>query len=331
MAHHIHSNDSMVLVGNKAWHGIGNILPTAVSPQDALTIGRMDWLVEESASMTAAFVNTSGEATRTIITSHKALRRSDDKSLLATVGSEYCVLQNKELAKIAASLGEEGNVEIETAGTLFGGRRVFFLIKSGIIDVGDVGDFVHQYLLLANSHDGTMSCTVLPTSIRVVCHNTLTMALNAATEGVYRWRHTSGLSLRIEDIKAALKQYGQATQGEYEKMSALASKALTRNEIQELWVDVLTALDGPIPTKPKNDAEHRRKQRAVDALGAMSRTFDEESQSFGATAWIAANAVTNWIQFKRGTLKADERMNSDIFGSYAATKRTVMQKALSLV
>lgn len=331
MAHHISQNDGMVLVGSAAWHGIGIVLPNAVTPVEAMRIGRMDWNVEESTSMTAVFVGKDGTPERSIITSHKSLRRDDDKSVLATVGSDYCVLQNATLATIAESLGQEGKVQIETAGTLFGGRKVFFLIKSNTVDVGGRGDLVHQYLLLANSHDGTMSATVIPTSVRVVCQNTLTMALSGASKSAYRWRHTSGLSLRVEDIKAALKHYNQAANSDAEKMNSLASRLMTRNEIQELWTDVLVALDGPIPVKPKDEAQSRRKQRAVDALADMTRVFDRESADYGATAWVAANAATNYIQFHRGTLKGEARQNADLFGSYADAKRVVMSRALQLV
>lgn len=331
MAHAIRSNDSLVLARTAAWHGLGKILPEAVTPAEALRIGGLDWMVEESTSLTACFVNSDGTAERNIIESHKTLRRSDDHSILATVGSEYCVLQNTRLAEIAASLGAEGAVKVETCGSLFGGRKVFILLKGETLDIGRKGDIVEQYALLANSNDGTMATTMFPTSTRVVCNNTLTAAFAAAGAGVYRWRHTSGLTLRIEDIKAALATYGIAAKAEAEAMEALAAKSLTRDEIQSLWTDVLVALDGPIAKNPKDESQARRRQRAVDALADMTRVFDTEAQQFGASAWVAANAATNYIQYHRGTLTGEARANSDLFGAYAEAKRLVMRQALALV
>jgi phage/plasmid-like protein (TIGR03299 family) len=329
MAHEIRSNDSLVLARTSAWHGLGRVLPDTVTPTEALTIGRLDWMVEESVSLAATFVGNDGSAERAIVESHKTLRRSDDKSILATVGADYCVLQNTRLAEIATALGSEGAVRVESAGSLFGGRKVFFLLHANTLDIGARGDIVEQYCLLANAHDGTMSATALPTSVRVVCNNTLTAALGATA--AYRWRHTSGLALRVEDIKAALAAYGKVAKTEADAMNTLAGKSMTRAEIQSLWTDVLVALDGPIAVNPKDEAQSRRKQRAVDALADMTRVFDREQQQFGATAWVAANAATNYIQFHRGHLKGEARQNADLFGAYADAKRTVMSKALALV
>lgn len=331
MAHEIRSNDSLVLARTAAWHGLGQILPDTVTPAEALTIGRLNWVVEESTSLTATFVANDGNAERAIVESHKTLRRSDDRSILSTVGADYSVLQNSTLAEIATSLGSQGSARVETAGSLFGGRKVFFLLHTNTLDIGRRGDTVEQYILLANSHDGTMSATAMPTSVRVVCNNTLTMALGAASKAAYRWRHTSGLALRVDDIKTALATYGIAAKAEAEAMEALAAKPLTRDEIQSLWTDVLVALDGPIAKTPKTEQEQRRREKAVDALADMSRVFDHEARQFGSTAWVAANAATNYIQFHRGYLKGDARVNADLFGAYGDAKRTVMSKALALV
>lgn len=331
MAHEIRSNDSLVLARTAAWHGLGTILPDTVTPTEALTIGGLDWKVEESTSLTACFVGNDGNAERAIVDTHKTLRRSDDQSILATVGADYSVLQNSTLAEIATSLGSQGSARVETAGTLFGGRKCFFLLHTNTLDIGRKGDTVEQYILLANAHDGTMSATAMPTSVRVVCNNTLTMALGAASKAAYRWRHTSGLALRVDDIKAALATYGVAAKAEAEAMEALAAKPLTRDEIQSLWTDVLVALDGPIAKNPKTEQESRRREKAVDALADMTRVFDTEAQKFGASAWVAANAATNYIQYHRGYLKGDARTNADLFGAYGDAKRTVMSKALALV
>jgi len=331
MAHEIRSNDSLVLARTAAWHGLGQILPDTVTPAEALTIGRLNWTVEESTSITATFVGNDGTAERNIIDTHKSLRRSDDQSILSTVGADYSVLQNSTLAEIATSLGSQGSARVETAGSLFGGRKVFFLLHTNTLDIGHKGDIVEQYLLLANAHDGTMSATAMPTSVRVVCNNTLTMALGSASKAAYKWRHTSGLALRVDDIKSALATYGIAARAEGEAMEALAAKPLTRDEIQSLWTEVLVALDGPIAKNPKTEQENRRRQKAVDALADMTRVFDREASQFGASAWVAANAATNYIQFHRGYLKGDARVNADLFGAYGDAKRTVMSKALALV
>jgi hypothetical protein len=118
MAHEIRSNDSLVLARTAAWHGLGQILPDTVTPAEALRIGRLDWMVEESTSLTACFVGNDGTAERAIVESHKTLRRSDDQSILSTVGADYSVLQNTTLAEIATSLGSQGSARDPILATL---------------------------------------------------------------------------------------------------------------------------------------------------------------------------------------------------------------------
>jgi phage/plasmid-like protein (TIGR03299 family) len=331
MAHEIQNNDGMVLVKERAWHGLGTVIPEAVGPIEAMRIAGMDWTVEESMALTATFEGDNNIPERATVETHKTLRRSDDKTILGTVGADYCVLQNAKLAEIAEALGSSGQVKVETAGTLFGGKRQFFLLRSGTVDIGKRDDEVRQYVLLANSHDGTMSATAFPTSIRVVCNNTLTAALSRSGSGVYRWKHTSGLKMRVEDIKGVLSAYGRVRDAETEAMQALAGKSMSREDIQSLWTDVLVAMDGPIAVNPKSESDKRRKEKAVSELAYMSRVFDREAKSFGANAWVAANAATHLIGHSRGYLKGEARVNANLFGGYADDKRMVMRRALELV
>ena len=334
MAHEIRSNDTVLLARTAAWHGLGIVLPDQFSPADALRIGGLDWTVEESTSLTATFVEADGQATRNIVDTHKTLRRSDDKSILGTVGAGYGIVQNSTLADIAATFNTAGNVRCETAGSLFGGRKVWFLLDGSTVDVGGRGDIVHRYLMLHNAHDGTASLGADIVTTRVVCNNTYTGALAESKRkgsAFFRFRHTSGISLRIDDAKAALAGYAAQAQADDAAMQALAAKPLNRAEIQSLWTDVLVALDGPIAANPRNESEQRRREKAIGELAAMSRVFDAESRQYGASAWVAANAATNIIEHQRGRIRGDARTAANLFGAYADAKRTAMTKALALV
>jgi len=329
MAHNIRSNDSLVLAKNAAWHGLGVILPDQFTPSEALTVGGLKWTVEESTALTATFVENDGEASRTIINTHKTLRRSDDRTILGTVGAGYTPVQNFTLAEIADAFGKQG-VKIETAGSLFGGRKVWFLVDLGSTDVANKGDIVQNYVMLHNAHDGTASLGGDLVSTRVVCNNTYTGAL---LEGgaFFRYRHTSGIALRAEEAKAALEGFRSTIKRDQQAIAALAAKSMTRADIQALWTDVLVALDGPIAVNPKDEREARRKDKAVKALAEMTTVFDIEAAKFGGNAWIAANAVTYHIQHSRGNLNGDARTSANLFGSYADAKRLTMRKALALV
>lgn len=334
MAHEIRSNDQVVLARTSAWHGLGVVVADQFSPAEALRLGKLDWTVEESTALTATFVEVDGGATRNVVETHKTLRRSDDKSVLATVGAGYTVVQNSTLADIAAAFNSTGQVKCETAGSLFGGCKVWFLLAGETVDVGNRGDLVNRYVMLHNAHDGTASLGGDIVTERVVCNNTYMGALaDSARKGgsFFRFRHTKGVSIRIEDAKDALKAYSSQAAKDDSAMQALASKRLTMAEIQSLWTEVLIAMDGPIALNPKSEQESTRRAKAIEEYAEMSRVFDSESRLFGATAWVAANAATHLIQHSRGRLKGDARVSADLFGSYADDKRIVMRAALATI
>jgi len=330
MAHQIYSNDRVVMAGQGAWHGLGIVLPEQFTPADALRIGGLDWSVEESTALTATFAEANGEATRNIVETHKTLRRSDDKSILGTVGAGYSPVQNSTLAEIANAFNSTGQVRCETAGSLFGGKRVWFLLDAGTVEVGKRGDQVARYVMIHNTNDGTASLGGDAVNKRVVCNNTYTGALREGGS-FFRFRHTSGIGLRVEDAKQALAAYWVQSRNDEAAMQAMAAKPLTRQQIQSLWTDVLIAMDGPIATNPKTESEQRRREKAIGELAYMSKVFDRESADFGANAWVAANAITNYIEHERGRLKGEGRVSANLFGSYNDHKRTAFRKALELV
>lgn len=330
MAHQIQRNDQVVMAGQGAWHGLGIVLPEQFTPADALRIGGLDWTVEESVALTATFAENNGDATRSIVETHKTLRRSDDKTILGTVGAGYTPVQNSTLAEIANAFNATGEVRCETAGSLFGGKRVWFLLNAGTVEVGKRGDRVARYVMLSNSHDGTASLGGDAVNKRVVCNNTY---LGALREGgsFFRYRHTSNIGLRVEDAKQALAAYWSQTREDEQAMQAMAAKSLTRQQIQTLWTEVLVAMDGPIAANPKTESEQRRREKAIGELAYMSKVFDAEASQFGPSVWVAANAVTNYIEHDRGRLKGDGRVSANLFGSYNDHKRTAFRKALELV
>lgn len=330
MAHEIRDNDKVLLARTQAWHGLGTVLPDTFTPEEALTIGGLGWTVEESTALTATFAEADGSATRNIVETHKVLRRSDDKSVLATVGINYGVVQNSTLIDIANTFSLAGNVRCETAGSLFGGRRVFVLLDGKTVDVGGRGDLVNRFIMLHNGHDGMSALGADIVTTRVVCNNTF---MGALREGgaFFRFRHTSGIGLRIEDAKQALAGYAKQAQEDDAIMAALAAKPMNREQIQALWTDVLVALDGPIAANPSNEKQQRRRDKAVSELASMSRVFDAEAAQYGASAWVAANAVTNVIEHQRGRMKGDARMSANLFGAYADAKRVAMNAAVALL
>ena len=167
MAHLI---DSMAYTGQTPWHGLGNILPPHQSLDVWLQAAGMNWTIEQSD------VLYQGAPDNPILHTYpdsKVLYRSDTLAPLSVVSQRYNVVQPHEVLHFYQDLVEAGGFELETAGSLKGGRKLWALAKTGRDLMLKGGDLVKSYLLLATSCDGTLCTTAQFISVRVVCNNTL--------------------------------------------------------------------------------------------------------------------------------------------------------------
>lgn len=330
MAHEITASDGLVLARKSAWHGLGLVVEQAPTAMGALKLAGMDWEVEQW-----PLSATNGEV-RQMVDSHVLNVRSDNRAALGVVGSGYTPIQNAKLAEIAGALAEGSDVvRIESAGSIRGGRRLWFLLQGNSFSVRGK-DEVHPYILLANAHDGTMALRAIPTTVRVVCKNTLNMALGARKSIGYTFRHTSGVELKAEEIKSALGLYGKALEDTRGRIEALSAREIGREDVQRFFVEAYTRDFGPIPANPKTEKEKTERERATDAFRSYSRRWDAERDVAGATAWNAFNAYTGWLQHERPVRvakprKAEARMEYRLLGDDAERTSDAFAQALALV
>jgi len=177
-----HLVEQMAYVGATPWHGLGNRLtqkqPLEVWQREA----GMNWQIQDSP------VHFKADTVGNLSTIHsfpeqKVLYRSDTKAPLSVVSNRYQVVQPREVLEFYRDLTEVSGYELETAGVLKGGRKFWALARTGQGTALKGNDQVNGYLLLATSCDGTLATTATPTTVRVVCNNTLTISLNGATRG----------------------------------------------------------------------------------------------------------------------------------------------------
>jgi phage/plasmid-like protein (TIGR03299 family) len=189
MGHGLRSTDSLFYVGEVPWHGLGTPLPSLATAQEALEAARLDWTVEKRELRDSDYRRVHRKL---------ALVRSDTGECLGVVSPRYEPLQNTEAFRFFDEVTMDPNgPKYEVAGSLGGGRIVWILARiPGFFEL--VKGEVHQpYLLLANGHDGRMAVHLLPTVVRVVCQNTLQMALHGAK---LVWRRTHRQSLTELDV-----------------------------------------------------------------------------------------------------------------------------------
>lgn len=343
MAHNITERDGLVLHGKPAWHGLGVVVKDAPTPAEALQIARLGWHVERAPVKCERVVlgvdadgNPTSERRETVIPSHVANVRQDTGEILGVVGADYSILQNCDLAGLVQRAGQGARVTIESAGSLRAGRDVFFLAHLGSFTIGKA-DRSHLYALLANSHDGSRALTVLPTSVRVVCANTLRAALSSgeSSRQTINLRHTKNLDDRLPDVVAALKGASALAHREEEKARALAARSLTIAELGEYFARTYVAMYGPVPkvTAASTKGEKTRATRAAETVEAWGRRALAESNvlDVGPSAWLAMNAVTGWADHDRPIRGDTDRNYTNLFGSAAAAKATAVETALALV
>ena len=184
--------ETMFYVREKPWHGLGTRVEEALTSADALIYAGLNWEVIQKDVYTGNGIQIPG---------YKANTRSTDDAILGIVSDRYRVVQNADAFRFTDDLLGSG-VTYETAGALQGGRKVWMLARMPhryII----AGDEIAPYLVVMNSHDGSSGIKVAMTPIRVVCANTLNLALNTAKR-IWTTKHTENVMLRVHEAEETL-------------------------------------------------------------------------------------------------------------------------------
>jgi len=158
MSHEMYENDHALYVGKPAWHGLGTVIENAPTTMDAMRLAKMDFGVELSEPLVAAFGRDEWGTRTTNPSKFHATVRTDTNEVLGVVNKNYQIVQNEELFEIADGLG---NAEVETAGTLYNGAQSYILMKDDEWAVNG-NDEMHEYLCLMNSHNGSLSLSAVP-------------------------------------------------------------------------------------------------------------------------------------------------------------------------
>jgi phage/plasmid-like protein (TIGR03299 family) len=192
----------MMYLGQTPWHRLGTKLEQAPTSAEALAEAGLGWNVNLQPIQTADGV---------LIETHRAVRRDSDGSVLGVVGTDYRPLQNSEAFAWFDPFVQAGEATYETAGSLRDGKRVWILARlkgSDAVIVPQSDDRVVKYVLLSNSHDGSLRARVGFTATRVVCANTLHVAHTSNASALIQIKHTASI-LRNARAGARDHEHGQ--------------------------------------------------------------------------------------------------------------------------
>lgn len=222
--------ETMFYTRQAPWHGLGTRVEEAPNSEEALKLSGLNWSVIQQPIMTEDL---------TPIPGYKANIRDTDNRVLGVVSDRYRVVQNSEAFAFTDALLGEG-VKYETAGLLQDGRKIWLLAKlpdKYIIE----GEQIEPYLVFSSSHDGSGAIKVAMTPIRVVCQNTLNLALNSAKR-IWSTVHVGDLAAKMDEAHATLQLAGQYMTNLGAEFSKLARIKLTDAKVME-YIEMLLPMD----------------------------------------------------------------------------------------
>lgn len=267
--------ETMFYVREKPWHGLGTKVMEALKSKEALKIAGLDWKVVQEPVFTE---------TKEKIEGYRVNVRDTDRKVLGVVTDRYKVIQNEEAFAFTDALLGEG-VRYETAGSLQGGKKVWLLAhlpQEYIIS----GERISPYLVFSNTHDGSGAVRVALTPIRVVCNNTLNLALRTAKRS-WSMVHTGNIQEKMEEAKNTLfmaEKYMVHLGKEFDNLRRIQ---LTDQKVKE-YIEILLPMEGDMtPLQRKNIFRLREDMQA--------RYFDApDLKEVGNNAYSFINAVSDF-------------------------------------
>jgi phage/plasmid-like protein (TIGR03299 family) len=340
--------DAIAYVGKTPWHGLGQQLRPGAPIEVWTEEAGLDYVVERAPVMfhrapTKLEMETdpsSDDEKQVSFKGRDVLYRTDTGAPLWVASKSYNIVQPSEVMDFFAKLSDVGGFELETAGVLSEGKRIWGLAKvnDGAPVVGH--DVVRPYVLLATSYDGTLATTAKWTAIRVVCHNTLTMSVGSSTDGIVQSKSEADVEgravsslVRIPhsttfDPDAVRKQLG-IVKDVFERW-LVESALLAEKQIDDAQFDLfLENLLQPLqpktvhgkPAKPARECKPFARIKEIYADNLIGGDLAGETNR-----WRALNAITQFVDYERGRTQ-----NSRLDGAWFGVGDSIKSRAFDLL
>ena len=309
------------------WHNLGEPLPAGpIDVQTALTAAELQW----SVALQPMYL-----ADGRKVESRYAVIRDTDSAELGTVGPNYVPIQNAEAGAILDDVCAEYGVSIKTVGALENGATVWMLASMNQSIEPVPGDINKGFVLLSWNHAGLAALTGRGTLTRVVCRNTLDMAMNGS-RAMFSIRHTASAQDRITEARRLMNFLTKNLQQAGKTYADLAHQSLSREQLAAFINEVVpmtTGKDG----KPSTTLTERRDTLSMLMKYGIGADMANQAVPKGQiSAWCALNSVTEYFDHVRPAEARSESAKasanqSAIFGAGAAVKRTALDTLLEMV
>jgi len=329
------------------WHQLGKVLPEEISDDQVLVEAGLDWEVKQEPVYTF-----DGEATPTAqaIPGYKVLKRSDTGYPLSIVGDRYRVFQNHEMVKAMRLIARDLHVVWETAGALKGGQIVWTLGYMPDLIYNVRNDQMKTYMAIVNGHGNAKSLILVPTTVRIVCQNTLRMAtrgsersrLERAAEKDYSEqslsegfsiRHNGSLDVLLAGVVGAYADIVKDAEATKEVSEALADKKMARKDSQNYWRTVF-GLESPAGLDEAEKVKAmRRDAKIITKLDQIMDSPTCAAPDIKDTLWAALQACTEYVDHHdvSDTTSAARRFQTANFGTGLNLKQKAWDSALELL
>ena len=321
MAHEI---ESMFFVHETPWHRLGTRLDAPPTTREAIVAAGLDWEIGLK-----PLVTSDGEAV-----THRATYRKSDGAILGVVGPAWVPLQNAEAFAFFDPFLGAGEATLETAGSLREGKRVWVLAKMNrapSVIVPKADDVVEKFILLSNSHDGSLAVRVGFTPVRVVCANTLSLAFDDKASKLIRVRHQKNMERTLAAVRDVMNVANTAFEATAEQYRRLARTDIVASDLSR-YVQLVFQPNKArvIVERPANDVgEESDKSRMHDTIAQLFESGRGNAlPGVRGTLWAAYNAVTEYVSHERG--RSDETRLNALFNDGAQLNQRALDVALAM-
>lgn len=311
MAHNI---ESIAWTNEVPWHGLGTKVADNLTTTQMLKAAKLDWTVSKQPLVTEAGVKVPG---------FFGLMRDSDDSVLDVTGPDYTPVQNVDAFKFFDTFLKAGNAKLDTAGSLNDGKMVWGLASLGKSFTLAGKDRVDSYLLAVIPHQQGKTLKYMSTNIRVVCNNTLTMALKAGSSNVFKHIH------RKDFTEATVEEARKVITNTHEQFAEFHAHAETLSKKKFTSAASVEYLAGVFEPNDKLADVMRKPSRPLQlAIAALEHAPGANIASAKGTAWGALNAVTYTVDHLMGR-KVDRRLARAWLGKTAELKRQALELAIN--
>lgn len=321
-----HEVETMAWTGHVPWHGLGFEVSNDLTPEEMLVAAQLDWTVSKRPMFFQK--EEGGTAMKRAHGSH-ALVRDSDNSLLSTIGDNWKPIQNRESIGFFKDFVEAGNMKMETAGSLRGGKFIWALARleeSFKLGKSAEGDVIHNYLLLSSPHHVGHRFVIQYTPVRVVCKNTLNFALGGGLKGNNTGYHqTHATAFDVNAKMAAEKALGLVNQQIIEFRAVaerLAAVRLAESKQREFFMEVMEVQEAE-----EGEEEQRDPRLLKHFETALIESPGATMDTARGTLWGGVNAFSYLADHQMGR-ERDTALASAWFGSASVLKRRALNVAM---